>query len=154
MAGFTASLREQRDGSFPLKWLADEIDLQVEDTEADARSEWIAKHGLINDRPDQFLSNASRIEIALRIAYHYLVVLPGMWYRVQHYWRGRFPDGVRLYLADSDEPVLAHLEFPAQDVQSAAAEIRELVNRLHARFPDTIPLYSWLYPIEENPHGH
>ncbi len=154
LAGFVASLREQRDGSYPLKWLADEIEQQVEVAEADARSEWFARHELTKDNPNQFLSNASRIEIALRIAYHYLVVLPGMWFRVQHYWRGRFPDGVGLYLADSDEPVLAHLEFPAQDIQSAAAEIRELVNRLHARFPDRISLYSWLYTIEESHHGH
>lgn len=153
LAGFIASLREQRDESFRLEWLADELEQQVEGGEADARDEWIANHGLERERPDQFLSNAGRVEIALRVAYHYLVVLPGMWLRVQHYWRARFPNGVRLCLADSEEPILAQLEFPAQDIQSAAAEIRELVNRLHARFPESIPLYRWLFPVEESHHG-
>jgi hypothetical protein len=149
-----AAFREGGGGDRSRDWLADEIEQQVRNAEDDARRGWLAEHPLATLKPTHFLTDAARIEIALRIAYHYLVVLPGMWAHVQDYWGRSFPGGVRLYLEDSNEPAISDSELMQQDTDTAAGALRELANDLHTRFPDEVHLYDWLYKAEERHHGH
>jgi hypothetical protein len=151
LGAFLESLREGRDSLTSLGWLADEIAQQLQLAEIETRKERLASGETDPVVAERFLTAADRMEMALRIAFHYLVVIPSMWIHVQSYWADKLPHGIVLYPADSDAPWLS--EVSVDDVHRASNIISELVHRLHERFPSQVPIYSWLTQSEER-DGH
>lgn len=150
---FINSLRQPVDGR-PITWLADEIEQQLAAAEADARREWRAARTPSDTPPDHFLSDSQQLEIAMRTAHHYLVVLPGMWAHVRRFWSVRKAQDVVLYPEDSDQPFELD-PHEAEIMASAASEaIIGIVSELHKAYPNEVGLFSWLFEPAGEGHDH
>lgn len=126
------------------RWLVDAINAELLHAEQMASLDWLVANNTDRDGNSRVLSEADRLEIALRVAYHHLVVVPRMWAHVRQFWRAHGQVTVRLMDRRSND----FIELPAlpgNDVAMEAANyISQFVDRVEEHYGLAIRQHGWL----------